>query len=977
MPQLYLYTWEYSDQAIHAYGLNESDSIVHLIVRDFQPYFYVVLPFRETEWTQRDLDQIHRSFSFRVFRQNEPIRYELVQRKPLYYASSQPLTCIRFVFASNDSFHLMRNSIESASVRLDDDTMVGGFQVHEYNVSPILQYVCEAQLQTTGWVEYTGTELTPTLFDSCHLTASDSTASPPHPTILSFDAEVYSSVPNRFPSAKVSADVIFQISLVFWKPNVTDSCKQYLLVIGKVNPIDGVNVISTENEGQLLQEFANLVRRENPVIITGWNITQFDFGYLIDRAKHCKISETMSCVGVSGKSCAIKNKSWESRAYGKQTYMYYDWDGRVVVDALVYARRSIKSENYKLGTIASSELKNAHKDPLTAKDIFEAYRASVLERRPDGTQLMTTCGVYCVKDSVLVQMLFDKWDIWVGSLEMASVCNIPMSCLFTNGQQLKVFSQVYRYCHSHDILVQSNAYKCESNEQYQGAYVKDPVPGIYEYVVPFDFSSLYPSLIVAYNIDYSTFVIDASIPDELCHVMEWTEDHWYDIHVCPKQNCHKETRGVRSDSHNKFIPMNDSYSYQLVCEECGRTSTIVSEDCYAYPGVIRRGNTIRLPSRMYTDTFRYRFLKEPKGVLPTIIVNLLDARSKTKKQMEQTTDPAMRRVLNQRQLSYKVSANSMYGALGVKEGMLPLMPGAMCVTAMGRRNLNKAGQHLLTHYGVKWVYSDTDSTYVQFPGVAPEALWAHARRIEKEMVEQRVFPEPMALLFEKAIYQPFFILTKKRYMWNNYLEDGTIALNDEGEPKIGKKGVILARRGSSKFLHQLYESTVEKILRVSSRDVLLNHVVDHLNQCCCYALPITAFVMSKVVNGTYAPGRALPAHVQLANMMRQRGTMVDVGERIEYVVTLKNGLKGKLENKVEEVSYQQRHAIWIDHLYYVHSAIEQIDELLSIAFGVKQFTDNQYKLRMKKALIQQQIRELFHTKVRIEAEEEKECVTPK
>ena len=57
-----------------------------------------------------------------------------------------------------------------------------------------------------------------------------------------------------------------------------------------------------------------------------------------------------------------------------------------------------------------------------------------------------------------------------------------------------------------------------------GATVFPPKPGIYDKVVPFDFSSLYPTTIIAYNIDYSTLVRDDNIPDDLCHIFEW-EDH--------------------------------------------------------------------------------------------------------------------------------------------------------------------------------------------------------------------------------------------------------------------------------------------------------------------------------------------------------------------------------------------------------------------------------------------------------------------
>ena len=108
----------------------------------------------------------------------------------------------------------------------------------------------------------------------------------------------------------------------------------------------------------------------------------------------------------------------------------------------------------------------------------------------------------------------------------------------------------------------------------------------------------------------------------------------------------------------------------------------------------------------------YRFLKKPMGVIPTIIQGLLDARKHTrkvdmvkcKKKIKELEDQDgsisdiielknMLNVLDKRQLAYKVSSNSMYGAMGVKKGYLPFMPGAMCTTYMGRVNIEKVAKN--------------------------------------------------------------------------------------------------------------------------------------------------------------------------------------------------------------------------------------------------------------------------------------------
>ena len=77
----------------------------------------------------------------------------------------------------------------------------------------------------------------------------------------------------------------------------------------------------------------------------------------------------------------------------------------------------------------------------------------------------------------------------------------------------------------HNIVVEKNGYEVKETERYVGAHVFPPIPGQYENVIPFDFASLYPTTIIAYNIDYHTWVPDSvDISDDKCHIMKW-EDH--------------------------------------------------------------------------------------------------------------------------------------------------------------------------------------------------------------------------------------------------------------------------------------------------------------------------------------------------------------------------------------------------------------------------------------------------------------------
>lgn len=301
----------------------------------------------------------------------------------------------------------------------------------------------------------------------------------------------------------------------------------------------------------------------------------------------------------------------------------------------------------------------------------------------------------CVQDSALVIRLFNKLQTWIGLCEMAKTTNVPIFYLYTQGQQIKVYSQLYKFCMYHDFIVEKDGYIPKDDEHYVGATVFEPKAGVYDRVLPFDFASLYPTTIIAYNIDYSTLVNDPNIPDRKCHVMEW-EDHCGCIH----------DKTVR-----KTKPKH------IMC--CKR---------------------------------HFRFLKEPKGVMPTVLENLLGARAYTRKQIKilkkiiseekindtenesvkelipnilnrldnitHTDKKSMRTlcdVLDKRQLAYKVSANSMYGAMGVTRGYLPFMPGAMATTAMGRKNIGIVAKTIPEKFGGKLIYGDTDTLLPDSP----------------------------------------------------------------------------------------------------------------------------------------------------------------------------------------------------------------------------------------------------------------------
>jgi DNA polymerase elongation subunit (family B) len=978
LDSFFVYSWNINEEeknitSIRAYGLDKNNENVCVRIDDFTPYVYVELPER-IEWNDTRAQLVGNKID-ELLGESKPIKKSLVYKKKLYFAyldknKSQKL--FPYLFLSFSS----KNDINSFIYRTKKPISIQGvgfmkMRVHEQDASPILQLTCARDIPSSGWITFKGKPV-PEEEKVTHckkeFTCKWKNLSPKttnetiKPLIMGYDIEVYSSDPNRMPIAAKEKDVIFQISCVFSRTG--DDEKQYekhLLSLFDPEPQSGIILVKCENEIQLLQEFVDLIQKKQPNIICGYNIFTFDIPYMIERSKKRFMKDSFDRQGFDKFGHAKeKTISWSSSAYKNQEFQYLDAEGRLFVDLLPLIRRDYKMDSYSLKNISNHFLGET-KDPLTPKGIFKCYELGK-NNHEKGKKAMGIVGKYCVQDSVLVLKLFDKLQTWFGLTEMANICNVPIFSLYTQGQQIKVYSQMYKKCMSENVVVEKDGYIPKEDEHYQGAHVFEPVPGVYDCVVPFDFASLYPSIIIAYNIDYSTLIPEESdISDRDCHVIEWDE------HI----GCEHEEKKRKSK-----------------------------------------------PKHILCGHRRFRFLKTHKGILPTLLEDLLAARKKTRTEIkeieaklksntlsktETDTYTTLLNVLDKRQLSYKISANSGYGAMGVSRGYLPLMPGAMCVTAKGRQSIELVAEIIPRDFNGKLIYGDTDSNYVTFPHLkTPKEIWEYAEKVSEEVSKN--FPKPMKLEFEGVIYWRFLILTMKRYMSLKCDKEGNIG------KKIEKKGVLLSRRDNSNFVRTVYSDIIMKVFDRKEKEDVLYDCIQHINNLCAYNFSTKDFIITKSVGsvgdlkpqpipnsknkvmiGNYKVPllptnekerqkqfklkdttseseyyiRCLPAQVQLAEKIKRRGGRVDVGTRLEYVILRHNNEKAKQYEKIESADYYKEHtsSLVLDHMYYLKALANPLDQVFSCVFNIQDFTLNQYKQGILKRKMIEELKNIFRPRL--------------
>jgi len=531
--------------AIRVYGIGENNENICLRINDFTPYIYLELP-THIPWNESKVQLLVNKIDD-MLKDKKPMKKCLLWKYKLYGAhmnsdgSRIKFPFLFLSFSSKNDYKILMYTIQKKNLIIAGLGAVK-LKMHEQDADPILQLTTSRNIPICGWIEFVGTKIDTeedklTLCDLEYKVKWKNLIKHEKnkvglPKIMGFDIEVNSSNPNMMPRVEKPEDKIFNISCVFTRES-SNEYTSYIITLG--DPIDdmlgveNVKVIRCNNEKEIITSFTELIRTENPNIIVGYNILNFDIPYMIKRSiAPCNIGYIFDTLGFHKFSHAKKKViKWTSSAYKNQEFEYLDAEGRLFIDLLPLVKRDFKMDNYKLKTVSDYFLGQT-KDDLSVKGIFKCYRIGT-KKELDGTysfkarKAISVVSKYCIKDSELVVRLMNKLQTWVGLSEMSNCYQVQPFTLFTQGQQIKVYSQVYKYCYEHNIVVEKDGYICKEDERYTGAHVFPPVPGIYDRVVPFDFASLYPTTMIAYNIDYSTYVTDENIPDSKCHVFEWND----------------------------------------------------------------------------------------------------------------------------------------------------------------------------------------------------------------------------------------------------------------------------------------------------------------------------------------------------------------------------------------------------------------------------------------------------------------------
>ena len=461
---------------------------------------------------------------------------------------------------------------------------------------------------------------------------------------------------NGFPNVETANEEVTAITMKIGK-------KVYVFGRGEfVTDREDVFYFRFDSERAMLQKFFEMWDKESPDIMTGWNIDTFDIPYLVNRAMRLFDDKKNPYKLLSPWR---KLREYKMFGLGGQELQTYEIYGVETLDYLAMYRKFtyINQESYRLDHIAFVELGERKLDYSEQGSLHLLYKN-------DYQKFIE----YNIKDVELVEQLENKMKLLEMIVSLAYLSKVNYSNTF--GQVRMWDTLIYNNLLRKNIVIPPKTTSHKSS-QFEGAYVKDPILGSHDWVVNFDLNSLYPHLIMQYNLSPETLITD-ELPSDLQEIkdarpgIDGLVDQEQNLDALKKYNL-------------TYTPNNEFYR----------------RDIYGF-----------LPEMMqqiYDDRVKY------KGMM-------IDAKKKLQNETDASERFKLKNLISKyhnMQLNLKITLNSAFGAMGNQHFRYFDQRIAEAITTSGQlsikwieKEINRYLNELLKTDKDYVVAVDTDSVYI-------------------------------------------------------------------------------------------------------------------------------------------------------------------------------------------------------------------------------------------------------------------------
>jgi len=658
--------------------------------------------------------------------------------------------------------------------------------------------------------------------------------------IYALDIEVQCE--NGFPNVEEAAEEMLSITI---KDMVT---KKYISwATREFEAPDGVEARIFWTENELLENFLKWWTENTPDILTGWNVNLYDVPYIARRVNRVLGEKWM-------KSLSPWNRANEREVYvqGRKNYAY-DLSGINILDYLDLYRKFTYSnqESYRLDHIAFVELgqrKVDHSEYENFKDFYTKDWQKFME--------------YNIQDVELIDRLEDKMKLLELAITMAYDAKANFEDVYS---QVRMWdTMIFNYLADKNIVPPPRKGGKKKDEKYAGAYVKEPIPGKYDWVVSFDLNSLYPHLIMQYNISPETLKDDRHPTATVDRILQEEIDF----------QLHKDS---------------------AVCANGAMYRTDI------------RGFLPEIMEKIYTERTVYK-----KKMLAA------------KQKYEDTKDPKLVKdiaTFNNIQMARKIQLNSAYGAIGNEYFRYYKLENAEAITLSGQVSIrwiedrmnNYLNKILKTKDEDYVIAVDTDSIYLHL-GPLVEVIYKEREKTTEGVVGflnkicEMEFEKYISSSYEKlanyvnAYEQKMFMkreniadrgiwTAKKRYILNVWDSEGV----RYAEPKLKMMGIEAVKSSTPAPCRTMIKDVLKLIMTKTEDDV-----IDFIEKCrtnfrslppeeISFPRTVSNVKKYKSVNAIYEKGTPIHArgallfnHYVKKNQLTQKYSLINNGEKIKF-----------------------------------------------------------------------------------------------
>ncbi|WVQ70034.1 uncharacterized protein L199_008258 [Kwoniella botswanensis] len=605
-----------------------------------------------------------------------------------------------------------------------------------------------------------------------------------------------------------------------------------------------------DSELDLINHIIDITKSWDPDVLAGWELHNSSWGYLVSRANEefsIDLMDQLSRV-VSGHSGPKKD------GYSAHHTSTFKVSGRHILNIWRICRSEVNLNQYTFENVVFHLLHQRipHYSPANLTALWRS-------KTPEHTYRVLK---YFFQRVVIYMEIVDAAEIITKNAEFARVFGVDFASVMFRGSQYKVESFMFRIAKPESFVLVSPSKEQVGlqNAPFAVPLIAEPESKYYTHpILVLDFQSLYPSIMIAYNICFSTCL----------------------------------GRVEKFKGTNKF----------------GFTELKVAD------------GLLELLKDYLTVTPNGMIFVKPavrKSLLAKMLGEILDTRVMVKHAMKGARgDKSLTSLLNARQLGLKLMANVTYGYTSATySGRMPCIEVADSIVQTGRETLEKAQEliHSRPDWDAQVVYGDTDSLFVALPGRTKDQAFKIGNDIADAVTAMN--PKPVKLKFEK-VYMGSVLMAKKRYVGFKYEHP------DETEPTFDAKGIETIRRDGFPAQQKIEEVCLKLLFRTQDLSQIKDFCRQEWTKILQNRVSIQDFIVAKEVRlGSYSEKGVPPpgAAVAYRRILKDPRDEPQYGERVPYIISNADGRRLIERARMPEELLVNR-SLSIDSEYYIRNLL--------------------------------------------------------